>query len=225
MTFRLADGGVVRLAAIGAPMPPPDRGEGRDARESREALEHVLHGHSLSLRGAIETDRYDRTVAQISRDDGEWVEAVMVSDGEAWVATTPEHREFAGALLRLEAEARDQRRGLWRNAYYAIKPVASFVHTDDRFAILEGELRTVTTRHGATTIDFAAGTLTLRLDAAARRRLTAADLDIDSLSGSRIRVRGFPYWAGHPVLDLSHPEQIEFLDHPPAAPQTGCGGH
>lgn len=89
------------------------------SRRSREALFGLIRGRALTLE-RVETDRYGRAVAKVTREpDGLIVNAEMVRGGNAWV-----YRRFTRdpALLRrlgledlmaLEEAARQQRRGLW----------------------------------------------------------------------------------------------------------------
>jgi hypothetical protein len=52
----------------------------------------------------------------------------------------------------------------------------------------------------------------------------AAGIDLKGLSGKRLRVRGFLGWRNGPMIEASHPEQIELLpeeskrDKPPPQP-------
>jgi hypothetical protein len=39
----------------------------------------------------------------------------------------------------------------------------------------------------------------------------AAGLDLKALQGKRLRVRGFLAWRNGPMIEASHPEQIELL--------------
>jgi hypothetical protein len=46
----------------------------------------------------------------------------------------------------------------------------------------------------------------------------AAGIDVRALAGRRLRARGFLAWRGGPIIDATHPEQIELL---PANPTEG----
>jgi endonuclease YncB( thermonuclease family) len=100
----------VRLAEIDA----PERGQAF-ANRSKQALEVLVKGQEVRVveRGQ---DRYHRTLGRIHRGDLD-VNAELVRQGMAWVS-----RQYAkdATLGEIETEAREQRRGLWRDA----KPVA-----------------------------------------------------------------------------------------------------
>jgi len=89
------------------------------SQRSREALRRLIRGHALSLK-VVDTDRYGRVVARVSRkSDGLVVNTEMVRTGDAWV-----YRRYTGDkaqlrrlgledLLDLEQQAREAGRGLW----------------------------------------------------------------------------------------------------------------
>ena len=96
----------VRLANIDAPEHGQRRGD-----EARATLRRLVEGKDveLHLRGG---DAYRRIVAHVFVD-GLDVNAAMVSSGLAWVARA---YNPGPQLVRLEDQARAQRRGLWADA-------------------------------------------------------------------------------------------------------------
>jgi endonuclease YncB( thermonuclease family) len=97
----------VRIAAIDAPEKAQPYGQ-----RSRQALGSLCFSET-ALITEIDTDRYGRTVADVSCN-GEDVGSRMVSDGWAWVY---DYNKLAtrrgGGLFKLEARARGKRLGLW----------------------------------------------------------------------------------------------------------------
>jgi endonuclease YncB( thermonuclease family) len=93
----------IRLSDIDS----PERGQPYGER-SRQALAGLAFGRSVVV-DVRDTDRYGRTVARIHAGPLD-VNAEMVRQGAAWV-----YRRYSDdvGLLRLEALARSQRRGLW----------------------------------------------------------------------------------------------------------------
>lgn len=93
----------VRLASIDAPELKQPFG-----RRSKQSLSELVHGKHVGLT-VVDTDRYGRLVAEV-RADGRSANAEQVRRGMAWV-----YRKYSddAALLALEAEARNARRGLW----------------------------------------------------------------------------------------------------------------
>ncbi len=61
-----------------------------------------------------ELDRYGRTLAYVYLEDGTFVNAWLVENGYAAVLTVPPNVKHQGLFLKLQREAREQKRGLWR---------------------------------------------------------------------------------------------------------------
>lgn len=93
----------VRLAEIDTPEARQPYGS-----RARQALSDLAFGKTVRV-VVQDTDRYGRTVARIHAGTAD-VNAEMVRQGAAWV-----YRQYSRdpSLLRLEAEARAARRGLW----------------------------------------------------------------------------------------------------------------
>jgi micrococcal nuclease len=95
----------IRLAGIGAPESGQDFGT-----KAKQAASELAFGKIVSI---IERDkdRYGRTVADVWLPDGRSLNREMVRNGSAWW-----YRKYAAndrVLARLEAEARQAKRGLW----------------------------------------------------------------------------------------------------------------
>ena len=95
----------VRLVDIDAPEKAQPFGN-----RSRQALDALVHGKEVLVveRGK---DRYQRVLGRVYRGDLD-VNAEMVREGMAWVFR--QHSKDA-TLLKIEAEAKEQQRGLWRD--------------------------------------------------------------------------------------------------------------
>ncbi len=59
-------------------------------------------------------DKYGRTLAYVYLEDGTFVNASLVEHGYAMVMTFPPNVKHEALFLRLQREAREQKRGLWR---------------------------------------------------------------------------------------------------------------
>jgi endonuclease YncB( thermonuclease family) len=113
-TIDIAGAGRVRLLGIDA----PEIGRGFDtsapfAREARDRLASLLATRWVRLELDVEsTDRYDRTLAYVFRDDGLFVNAEMLRTGLARVSARLPLQRLAD-LRRAEDEAQRARRGIW----------------------------------------------------------------------------------------------------------------
>ena len=113
-TIDVAGVGRVRLLGIDA----PEVGRGLDtsapfAREARERLAALVLRHWVRLEGeSQERDAYNRRLAYVLREDGVFVNAVLVREGLARVnARVPLARLMD--LQSAEREAQMFRRGMW----------------------------------------------------------------------------------------------------------------
>ncbi|MDP1636221.1 MAG: thermonuclease family protein [Gallionellaceae bacterium] len=100
----------VRLHGIDA----PERNQANGAAATK-LLRALVEGEALELQ-PVEQDKYNRMVAKVFAH-GEDVNARMISSGYAWAYRQYLRREPADqAYCQLEAEARDEGRGLWAAA-------------------------------------------------------------------------------------------------------------
>ena len=63
---------------------------------------------------AEKKDRYGRTLAYVYLEDGTFLNAEIVKEGYARIATFPPNVKYAELFLGLEQEARRNNRGLWK---------------------------------------------------------------------------------------------------------------
>jgi hypothetical protein len=165
-------------------------------------------------------DRHGRLVAQLWRAaaDGSkdlWLQGELLADGLARVATTPDNVLLAPEMLRVEDEARSARRGLWGDPRYRVRTPEDAGAVLDGFQIVEGRVVAVAVRRGIGYVNFGADyrtDLTLSLSREALRLMRAANFDPASLQGSRVRARGWLRSFNGPLIEITHPEQIEVLE-------------
>jgi endonuclease YncB( thermonuclease family) len=215
-SLRLADGRIVRLAAILGPHPPLGRESGRPwpiADEARKALDALIAGKDLGLAfDARRSDRYGRLVAH-AVVAGAWVQGEMLTQGFARVETAPDMRAVAREMLAIEATARREPRGLWRLDAYGVLSGARAGRFIDTFQIVEDRARWVRAQGGRNELRLGDGDgVTLLFNAAARRELRAVGLDPRRMVDKPLRVRGWLRSRFGAVLDITHVEQIEGLD-------------
>jgi endonuclease YncB( thermonuclease family) len=230
-TFTLADGREVRLAGIEAPqLPSPQDSAGAPgggaANAAKNALDALAGGDEVVLRHAeAPSDRYGRVLAYAytERDGDElFVQGELVASGFARADDRIGTRACAADLFKREAAARAAGLGLWANPYYAVLDAATpadVLARKGRFALVEGEV--VSVRESGATIYVNFGRhwsedFTVTVLKRNERNFTAAGLDLNSLAGRRVRVRGFVEerniggnTAGSPWIEAERPEQIE----------------
>lgn len=116
-TIKLKDRRVVRLAGIDAPeTAKKDQPAQYYGRQARQTLESLCRGKTVSLQfpGSEIKDRHGRLIANVILPDGESVNEMMVSAGAAFFYPHSNlDPEFMKGLAELQAEAIQERRGLW----------------------------------------------------------------------------------------------------------------
>jgi micrococcal nuclease len=126
-------------------------------------------------------------------------------------------------LLERESEARAGRRGLWHSWAYRVQDasdVKRLGRLTQTYQLVEGTVHAVGEGRKWIYVNFAEDWRHDFTIAIARKDLAvfeSAGLDLERLSGKRVRVRGFIEWWNGPVIKATHPAQIEVLA--PASPQ------
>ncbi len=93
----------------------PMKGVERAGKEASEANRKLVDGKTVTLEFDVqEQDRYGRLLAYVYLEEGTFVNAWLVEKGYAAVMTIPPNVKHEGLFLKLQREAREQRRGLWR---------------------------------------------------------------------------------------------------------------
>jgi endonuclease YncB( thermonuclease family) len=218
-TLRLEDGRELRLVGIQAPKLPlgrPDFPTWPLAEEAKTALEGLTQGRSLELfAGGATIDRHGRMLAQLARDDGLWIQAALVQAGLARVYSFADNRALVPELLAYERDARSAARGIWADPFYRLRDPTELGQAIDSFQLVEGRVVTAAKPRSRLYLNFGADwktDFTVAIDAQALRLFKAAGLDPMTWEGRRLRVRGWIKSFNGPLIDVTHPEQIEVLE-------------
>jgi len=154
-------------------------------------------------------------LAHLTRADGLWLEGELLRQGLARVYTFPDNRRGAPAMLALEREARDARRGLWADPFYAVRTPADAPQHLGSFELVEGRVVEAARVRDTVFLNFGADwrkAFTVRLDAEAVDLCRAVGFDPLALKGTQVRVRGYIRRdRERALMDVSHPEAIERL--------------
>ena len=217
-TIALDDGREVRFVGIQAPKLPLGRPGFRKwpfADEARAAVADLAAGKRVSLHyGGRETDRYDRALAHLVTEDGVWLQGELLRRGLARVYSFADNRALIAEMLALEAEARAARRGIWRLDWYAVTPQEDAARRIDEFALIEGRVTDVATVRGSGYINFGSDyktDFTLSIAPRALRLFREQGIDLARYKGRMVRARGWVKSYNGPMIDITHPEQIEEL--------------
>lgn len=219
-TVALADGRVVRLAGVEAPKPYLAR-PGADidavAGTARQALERLAAGRRVAFRRAEPPfDRHGRIRAVLTLDDGTWLQAALVVQGFVRVRPFGDDDPCLDALRAGEREAREARRGLWRETEFSVMSAydPSLIERKGLYVAVEG--RVISVGHG-NRVDFLnfghvwQRDFTVLVGTTAARRLAESGRSTDTMAGKRVRVRGIIEESGGPAIRLNDPGEIEIL--------------
>ncbi len=106
----------VRYVGVDTPqIHHPMKGVERYGKEASEANRKLVDGKKVTLEFDVQQfDKYGRTLAYVYLEDGTFVNAWLVENGYAMVMTIPPNVKHQELFLRLQREAREAKRGLWR---------------------------------------------------------------------------------------------------------------
>jgi endonuclease YncB( thermonuclease family) len=220
LQLETADGVLeVRLAEVDTPVP----------EQTEIWLADWLEGRQLSLTySGLRRDRYDRALAHVSAvmPDGEtgadgeapaWLQARLVAAGLARVMSHADNQAHAATLLRLEAEARRRRLGMWGDPEHAIRDTHPDARAQDigSSQIVEGRVTdAVRLDSGRIYLNFGSdyrSDFTVRIDAADSQDFLDANLGPEELLGRRVRVRGWLVEENGPMIRLDHRARLEIV--------------
>jgi hypothetical protein len=203
--MNLEDGRTVRFAGI---------------EDSRAALPAGTAVTLKRLASARETDRYGRLNAHvfIAENGAElWFQAEIVRKGLARVSARVGDTACARSLQAEEQKARAAKLGLWGEPYYVMSKAedpAGVLEARGRLALVEGKVLSVRESGGTIYVNFGrrwSEDFTVTIAKRNERAFVAAGLEPKSLSGRRVRVRGWIEERGGPWVEAARPEQIEVL--------------
>lgn len=206
----LDTGQSVRLVGIEAPAAPYRNREGEPGyEEAKRLLEDMVLGREVELRyGGLTRDRYDRALAHVVTTDALgprlWLNAEMVKKGGARVRVYPDTAAANAPLLAMEAKAREEGRGLWKNGQWVIHDAAHLPDTADRFQLVEGiaaGMQGSEERFAVCEIALSGSALILEVQKAAAELCQLPE-------GTRLRARGF---LRDGRLEITHALNLERL--------------
>lgn len=219
-TVLLADGREVRLVGIQAPKLPLGRLNSPKwplADMAKEALASLVLGQEVSLRyGGRETDRHGRQLAHLVMGDGRWVQGIMLHLGLARVYSFADNRALVAEMLEEERAARAARMGIWANPYYAIRDQAGTRHDLGTFQLVEGRVFDASESRGTVYLNFGddwRSDFTVMIRRQGLELFRRSGFEPLELAGRPIRVRGWLDNRNGPMIEATHPEQIELLDN------------
>ena len=218
-TVVLASGEQVRLVGIQAPklaLGRPNFEPWPLAQEANEALEALLLNRGVVLSyGGRRIDRHGRLLAHLDTEQGAWVQGAMLEAGLARVYSFRDNRARVAEMLELERAAREAGRGIWADPFYRVLEPEETEEYVGSFRIVEGRVLSAAIVKGRGYLNFGAdwrSDFTVSIAGKDLRLFEAEGIEITSFEGRVIRARGWLKSFNGPMIEATHPEQIELVE-------------
>lgn len=217
-TVTLKSGVEIRLVGIQAPKLPLGRRGFMAwplASEAKAALSKLTLGKKVSLSyGGRKSDRHGRLLAHLKTPNGVWVQGALLNAGMARVYTFSDNRGRATEMLAQEVAARGARRGIWSLRYYRILTPGDAGRHIGTFQLIEGKVLQTALVRGRAYLNFGSDwrtDFTITMSPKTMRRHWRDQKPVKDFEGFRVRVRGWLKSFNGPMIEATHPEQIEVL--------------
>lgn len=219
-TVVLKSGRQVRLIGIQAPKLPLGR-QGFEPWPMGEAAKGVLgkmtlHKEVQLFHGKTREDRHGRILAHVlvhnKSGTSQWAEKVLLERGFARVYSFADNRFCVEEMLGFERGARADRAGIWSQDFYAIRPHHQSGRYLGSFQLVEGRVLDVAEVRTGVYLNFEENwreDFTIFIAKRDLRHFGGKEHELGLLEGQRIRVRGWLKLKNGPMIDVTHPEQIE----------------
>jgi endonuclease YncB( thermonuclease family) len=218
-TLILADGRQVRLVGIQAPKLPLGRPGFKAwplAEEAKAALAELSLGGRVTLGyGGRRIDRHGRALAHLFDRAGVWIQGALIDRGMARIYSFADNRALVPEMLAREVAARAANRGIWALRAYAVRDAAAVSPRLGGFELVEGRVVEAATVRKRTYLNFGAdwrSDFTITIAPKTRRLFEAEGIDPLSYQGKLVRVRGWLKSYNGPLIEATHPEQIEVIE-------------
>ena len=219
-TVLLDDGERVRLAGIEPPKHiAGDATSGMEllAETARQTLARLVQGRRVGLAmGGVPRDRYGRLRAHLMRgDDGTWIQGALLAAGLARVHSLVDDRAAAAEMLVIEHRARAARLGIWSQPRYRVRTADQAAAGLNSFQLVEGRVKAAAVVRGRGYLNFGDNwreDFTVSIGPRDRRRFESEGIAIEDYEGRLVRVRGWVDSYNGPMIEATHPEQIEVLE-------------
>jgi len=222
-TVRLVDGREVRLVGMQAPKLPLGRKNFKKwplADEAKSELSDLTFRKTVHFGfGGQSKDRHGRILAHLFLDNagkpGLWVQGQMLEIGMARTYTFYDNRSLVRELYEKERLARDRSRGIWRLNYYKVRDATAVARDIGSFQLVEGRPVRVAKSGQKVFVNYSEDwkqDFTVLIQPKARRMFEELGISYRDFAGQNIRVRGWVRSWNGPLIEITHPEQIQLLD-------------
>ena len=148
-------------------------------------------------------------------DDGTWIQGALLAAGLARVHSLVDDRAAVAEMLAIERRARAERRGIWSQPRYRVLAAGEADAGLGSFQLVEGRVKAAAVVRGRGYLNFGDDwreDFTVSIGPRDRRRFETAGIAIEDYEGRLVRVRGWVDSFNGPMIEATHPEQIEVLE-------------
>ncbi len=176
--------------------------------KSKKELSRLMEGHKATLWfNEIKKDRYGRFTGHLIRDDGKWIQKELLLSGMARVFNIANNRKLAKEMLEAEKTARKNH----KSKYLIISDKQAEQHIGS-FQIIEGRVFSVKKTKNKVWINFDKNwktDFTILVEKNVNRMFEKSGIELETMKGQLIRVRGWIEKYNGAMIKLTCPEQIE----------------
>lgn len=208
----------IRLVGIQAPKLPLGRKGFKAwplAKESKKALEKLIKRKKLKIKyGGRRQDRHRRLLAHLYDQDNKWIQGELLRLGMARVYSFPDNRSQVAKMLKIERKARKAKRGIWDHSFYEIRTDEETSEHIGTFQLVRGKISNAAKVRTRVYLNFGKNwreDFTIMLRPRARRYFKKAGINPLEMKGETVLVRGWLRKRNGPMIEVTHPEQIEVI--------------
>jgi len=182
---------------------------------ARQFLEKSLINKTVDIyTGPVSKDRYGRLIAQIFLKNQDWVQALILQNGLARVETNAGSVNMVSRLYEFEKFARAKGRGIWSDPAYQLISAQEKSMAVNLFQIIQGQVQGAAKINGTVYLNFTENwrdDFTIEINRPALKIFKQQKIDVLKWAGKTLRVRGWVVNKNGPMINVSHPLQIEMI--------------
>jgi endonuclease YncB( thermonuclease family) len=218
-TIQLKSGEIVRLSGLNFPDYSEDNA-GSFSLLAVKVLKDMLEGQQIVIyqtrnKAVGRMNRMGHSLAHLARSsDNAWVQGMLLQLGLALVQTDQGNPEMAAQMLKLEAQARGDKIGLWENPIHILRAAETPEHIGE-FVIVEDQVESVALKNNRLYMNFGKNRkndFTVSVAPESKRNFNKAGLNPLDWNKRTLRVRGVLDELNGPSLEIDHPGAIETIN-------------
>lgn len=219
-TFVADDGTYIRLLGINTPEVGRHGDKGEPfANQARLMLTKLIFNQRVRLSfGERHKDRYNRLLAHIYKEDGTWVNKILIQEGLAHVYSFPDNRQHTKTLIKAENQARNKNKGLWAHPRWKIYKNVNDIPEKaiGQFNLYEGVVHHTTAVRDRVYLNFDSNwrtDFTVEIPKRFYELFKKSGINIQKdYTGKKLQIRGVFKPVNGVLVTSTHPEQLTILD-------------